>query len=129
MLDSSEIIRVERGKLDLSEYVRELPTEAFLAAVTVSEVAVGALLANSTTRRDARLRFLDDVLTIATVIPFGETEARVHAELRVALRHAGESVGAADLMIAATAIAGGHDLLTQNVQEFQRVPGLRVIGS
>lgn len=127
MLDSSEIIRIERGKLDLSEYLGGLPADAFLAAVTVSEMAVGALLADSTSRRDARLRFLDDVLTIATVIPFGEAEARVHAELRVALRHAGETVGAADLMIAATAIAGEHDLLTQNVREFQRVPGLRLI--
>ena len=116
ILDSSEAIRIERGGLDLAQYLDQLPGEPRLAAITVSEVAVGALLANTTERRDSRLQLLNDLLAIAPVIPFGEAEARVHAALRVTLRATGESIGAADLLIAA-----------QNVREFGRIGGLVVL--
>lgn len=36
-------------------------------------------------------------------------------------------IGAADLMIAATALANGHAVMTNNVREFERVPGLEVL--
>jgi predicted nucleic acid-binding protein len=35
-------------------------------------------------------------------------------------------LGAHDPLIAATALAYGHAVLTQNLREFQRVPGLLV---
>jgi len=36
-------------------------------------------------------------------------------------------IGAHDLQIVATAIAGGHALVTLDVADFSRVPGLEVI--
>lgn len=47
--------------------------------------------------------------------------------MNVSLRRAGTPIGERDLMIAATALANGHDVLTANVREFERVPGLRVV--
>jgi predicted nucleic acid-binding protein len=53
--------------------------------------------------------------------------ARIHASIYAELATKGEMIGAHDLIIAAT--ARFHDLavLTDNVKEFSRVPGLRVI--
>ncbi|MFN2317925.1 MAG: type II toxin-antitoxin system VapC family toxin [Gemmatimonadales bacterium] len=40
----------------------------------------------------------------------------------------GLTIGANDLWIAATALAHGHAVVTRNVREYQRVPGLVVVG-
>ena len=40
------------------------------------------------------------------------------------LRGAGTPIGANDLWIASHALADGHTLVTNNTQEFERVPGL-----
>jgi predicted nucleic acid-binding protein len=39
----------------------------------------------------------------------------------------GAMIGAHDLQIAATAVAGGHSVVTFDVADFSRVPGLEVI--
>ena len=53
--------------------------------------------------------------------------ARVHARIRAQLEAAGQLIGPHDLLIAATALAAGFQLATQNVNEFARVPDLSVI--
>ena len=53
--------------------------------------------------------------------------ARIHAELVATLRQQGQTLGANDAFIAATALAGGHALLTTDVGDFSRVPGLEVL--
>jgi predicted nucleic acid-binding protein len=42
------------------------------------------------------------------------------------LAAAGQLIGDRDLLIAATALTHGYDLLTNNLRDFARVPGLRV---
>jgi tRNA(fMet)-specific endonuclease VapC len=74
-----------------------------------------------------RERFLQRILQRAELLPFGLNEAEVHADLRVALRRSGAPIGAADLIIAATALANGHAMMTHNVREFEHVPRLQVL--
>ncbi|OSZ11746.1 VapC toxin family PIN domain ribonuclease, partial [Klebsiella quasipneumoniae] len=45
-------------------------------------------------------------------------------DIRVALRLAGTPIGPNDTAIAGHAIAAGAVLVTNNVREFERVPGL-----
>ncbi len=70
---------------------------------------------------------LSFVPRLLMVLPFDAESARIRAALWVDLRSRGISVGERDLQIAATALAHGHDVLTGNVAEFSRIPGLRVI--
>jgi tRNA(fMet)-specific endonuclease VapC len=49
--------------------------------------------------------------------------------LRVQLRRKGVTIGAMDLLIAATALVHDLTLVTNNEQDFQPTPGLRVTGS
>ena len=46
--------------------------------------------------------------------------------IRSELERAGSVIGEADLWIAATALAGDGIIVTNNVREFSRVPGLAV---
>lgn len=51
---------------------------------------------------------------------------REYASIRAEFETHGKTIGPNDLMIAATAKAHGATLVTNNVREFERVPGLKV---
>lgn len=95
-----------------------------MAAIELAELRVGILQADTDERRMGRQTFLKRVLSYCPVIPFGEREAEHYASVAVHLRRAGQVIGERDLQIAATALAGGHELMTYNTGEFRRVPGL-----
>ncbi len=67
---------------------------------------------------------MEEVLSHCPIVPFGAAEAEEYALMVAALRRAGKMIGERDLMIAATALAGGHEVMTRNIDEFSRVPGL-----
>lgn len=77
--------------------------------------------------RPRRARFVELVASNATILPFGLPEAFAYAELTAALRRAGTPIGDREMMIAATAVANRHSVLTLNASEFLRVPGLNVL--
>ncbi len=52
----------------------------------------------------------------------------VYATLFAGLSRRGERMGTMDLLIATAAVKAGAGLVTRNVKDFSRVPGLRVIG-
>jgi predicted nucleic acid-binding protein len=70
---------------------------------------------------------VESLLELLPVLPFGIREARRHAELWAELAVQGRLIGPHDMIIAATALAGGHGLATLNRAELSRVPGLRLI--
>ena len=62
------------------------------------------------------------------VWPVGEEEAEVYGRVVRGLRQQGRLVGSNDLWIACTALTKSVPLLTRNVEEMARIPGLRVMG-
>lgn len=66
-------------------------------------------------------------LTRHAILPFGDAEMREYARLRAGLEQAGTMIGGEDLIIAATALVAGATLVTHNVREFSRVPGLSLV--
>lgn len=60
-------------------------------------------------------------------VPITEPVARTHSELWAQLAQKGTPVGAHDLWIAATAVAGGFGVMTNDSAAFGRIPGLRVL--
>lgn len=59
-------------------------------------------------------------------MPFDSLCAQAYARVRTRLEKAGTLIGPNDLIIAATALAHQGILVTRNVDEFSRVPGLSV---
>ncbi len=59
-------------------------------------------------------------------LPFNDTAAEVHARIRVHLESLGTPIGPYDLQIASIALVHQLTVVTHNVAEFGRVPGLTV---
>ncbi len=126
LIDTNILIKAERGKLTSAAY--EAYGEAYISAITVSELMIGVHLSAPGTRAVARREKIEQLLTVMTVLPFDESVALRHAELLVRLKKDGQMIGANDLIIAATALAHKLPLLTANIREFKQVRGLEVVG-
>lgn len=127
LIDTSVLVTVERHGLPPS-HASGLSGAggAALATITVSELLFGAHRAGSAARRERREAFIESVIRGFPLVPFDLLSARVHARLGAQLAGAGQIIGAHDLIIAATAVAHGYSVLTDNLREFERVPGLVV---
>ena len=64
------------------------------------------------------------IICLGCLLPLEQPADYRYAELRTALEQAGTPIGPNDMLIAAHAMALGLVLVTANVNEFSRVPGL-----
>jgi tRNA(fMet)-specific endonuclease VapC len=62
-----------------------------------------------------------------TVLPFEELDVRAAAQLRAYLERSGNPIGDFDSLIAAQGLARDLIVVTNNVDEFRRVPDLRIV--
>jgi tRNA(fMet)-specific endonuclease VapC len=98
------------------------------ATVAVSSIVLFELwygVARSARRQENAERLRIFLSGGVAVSPFGEEDAGVAGELRARLEAAGTPVGPYDLLIAAQALRSGATLVSANISEFGRVPGLR----
>jgi len=125
LIDSSVFIALERRRQSLQDLAALVPDDPIaLSSVTASELLAGVHRANTPERRLRRETFVEGVLSLVPVLPFDVRVARVHARLWADLAAVRQSVGAHDLLIAATALAYDYAVLTENLRGFARVPGL-----
>ena len=127
MLDTNVFIYSERSgnPIDFSKW--EEYGDVYISSITVSELLVGVHYADSDARKTRRSAFVESVLAKIPVLGFNTEEARMHAGLFSTLTKQGQIIGAHDLIIAATAIVHNCAVLTENIREFERVPGLEAI--
>jgi tRNA(fMet)-specific endonuclease VapC len=127
LLDTNVLIRAERGvqAVDFSRWQDR--GSAFISAITASELLIGVHRADSEARRVRRSAFVEGLLAAIPVLEFGLEAARIHARVTAHLARQGRLIGPHDLIIAATALSYGYAVLTANLDEFQRVPGLEVL--
>lgn len=127
MVDTNVVILFEKsGKpIDLSAW--DSSQSVYISTVIVSELLMGVHRAGTDERRQRRSAFVEAIVSGVGVLDFTVAAARVHAEIYAELAKTGQMIGAHDLIIAATARCHNLSLLTDNVQEFSRVPGLHVI--
>jgi len=128
LIDSSVLIAAERGTLDLDSVLEKYGEIDFaIAAVTASELLHGVYRADGKERRGRREAFVETLLSRLPVIAFDLIAARSHARLWAQLAANGVTIGAHDLLIAATAIARGLDIVTRDDRSFSIIPGLSLI--
>jgi tRNA(fMet)-specific endonuclease VapC len=95
-----------------------------VSVVTLAELKVWVL------RKQTALRFrqgLDLLLRDFIVLPVDEPVADRSGEVGADLHDHGTTLATPDLLIAATALVHGLAMVTNNLQHFTRVPGLRVV--
>lgn len=69
---------------------------------------------------------LETILSALEVMPLEEPAYRRYSDLRTCLEKRGKSIGPNDMLIAAHTLALNCAVITANVREFSRVPGLEV---
>lgn len=96
--------------------------EIAISSITGAELAFGVAKSGSPRNRQA----LDKFLAPLEILPFDEAAMRRYGPLRSQLERQGQPIGALDLLIAGHALALDFTLVTNNLREFKRVPGLRL---
>ena len=125
VIDSDVWILAERSgvKLDLVRWSGY--EEAYMSAITASELLVGVERASTAQRKAQRGAFVENLLSIIPVLEFSMPVVRTHARIVAALSK-NVTAGAHDAIIAATAIHHGYAVLTRNVADFKIFAGLKV---
>jgi len=127
LIDASILIESERGRLDLEQYLAQRQQEEFfLSVVTASELLHGVHRAVQPEVRTKRSAFVEAILERFPLLSVDLATARAHAQVWATLAATGTLIGPHDLWLAATCIAYGLTMVTANVREFARVPGLAV---
>lgn len=127
IIDTCVFIHSERNKTPVNFIKWEKYLNIYISSITVSELLVGVHRANTGPLRTRRSIFVENIINEIAVLSFDFDTARIHADLYAYFLNNGSIIGAHDLIIAATAIANNCALLTANIKEFNRIPGLEVV--
>ena len=126
-----------RGLLDTSVVVAlgrylddpRMPERVFISAITLAELSVGPLVADSDAERADRLGVLQQAEASLDALAFDASAARAFGRVSVDLRTSGRKSSARvlDALIAATALAHALPVVTANARDFSGIRGLEVI--
>jgi tRNA(fMet)-specific endonuclease VapC len=99
------------------------PAEMSLCSVVVAELLAGCYGAQNPAAETAKVQRLR---ALFRSLPMDDAAAEVAAGVYGELSARGERIGGNDLFIAGIALSNDLTLVTHNVREFGRVPGLRI---
>ncbi len=124
-LDTNIVILCLRGKSPAAmRKIMSIPAAAIKVPFQVkAELLHGAAKSNKPV--EGRQTVLDFIEPFQVILPSDEILEQ-YVSTRLELERAGMIISEADLWIAATALAGGGVMVTNNTKEFTRVPGLIV---
>lgn len=91
-----------------------------VSSITGAELSFGVAKSGS----ERNVAALEKFLAPLESLPFDTAAMRRYGPLRAELQARGQPIGALDTLIAAHALALGAVLVTNNLAEFGRVPGL-----
>lgn len=127
ILDSNTISYYFRGDPRVVPRLQaQRPQDVAVPAIVEYELRYG-LLRLPPELAAPRLAALTTLLLPIQKLPFDNECADHAAHIRVTLEATGNPIGPHDTLIAATALRHGAALITRNVREFSRVPGLQWI--
>jgi tRNA(fMet)-specific endonuclease VapC len=124
MLDTnmiSDLIRNPQGKV-AKRIAKAGDGNICTSIIVAAELRYGC--AKSGSKR--LLKAVEDILSEINVIAFDAPADATYGTIRSELEAAGNLIGSNDLLIAAHACAIGARIVTANVDEFNRVRGLKV---
>ena len=127
LIDSNILIGFERQAIDIHAFILGREQEPFfISVISASELLHGVHRAKTRKTKATRLAFVEAVLASIPILEIDLATARCHAQLWSDLSKRGNMIGVHDSWIAATCLAHGLKLVTENEREFRRVPGLEL---
>jgi tRNA(fMet)-specific endonuclease VapC len=121
LLDTDAVNAFHKNHRFSEQVRRHDRTDVAISAIVLHELLFGAY---KSFRRDHNLRMYAS-LPFA-IVPFDSADADASGRVRAYLQARGTPIGAYDLLIAGQALARDLTLVTHNVDEFSRVPGLKL---
>ena len=132
VLDSTVFITAERQGSTPRQIVEAVQKSIgkipiIICSLTVAEVGHGIYRATTTEARNRRRTFLDDLKATIPIHPVTEKTAEFLARIDGEQAAKGINLPLGDLIIGACALELGYAVVTSNVRDFERIPGLTVI--
>jgi tRNA(fMet)-specific endonuclease VapC len=125
MLDTNICIYIIKQKpMNVIARFRQVRiSEIAISSITLSELEYGVIKSSKPERNElALVQFLAPI----EILPYGDEAARHYGHLRTYLEKQGTPIGSLDMLIAAHALSTGCVLITNNMEEFNRVPNLKI---
>ena len=113
----------EKPRSILDRFHQHAVGDLGISVITLAELEYGV---SKSSKPAKNKEALDQFVAPLDVAAFDRSATAAYGRLRAMLEKKGQSIGAMDLLIAAHALALNVRLVTHNVREFGRVPGLRV---
>jgi tRNA(fMet)-specific endonuclease VapC len=124
LLDTNIVIYViKRRPIEVLGLFNEHAGRMAMSAITLSELYHGA---EKSAKVSQNLEVIEEFSSLLEVLPYTGKASAHYGSIRSALEKAGQPIGVNDLHIAAHARSEGLVVVTNNVSEFARVPGLMV---
>ncbi|MEX2410727.1 MAG: type II toxin-antitoxin system VapC family toxin [Candidatus Paceibacterota bacterium] len=125
-LDTNICIHFLKGE---SQSIREhllntSPARVKIPVIVHSELLYGVEKSSRKSENSAKLK---EFLSPFEIVPYTERMSDTYAEIRAKCTKKGSIVGPNDLLIAAIVMASNGTLVTRNMKEFSRVPGLKLV--
>ena len=124
LLDTNILIYFFKGQ---GNVVRRMlatsPQQIAVSCVTLFELETGLL---KSVASEARRTQVNALVASVKILNVDYAVALAAAKIRAVLEAKGQPIGPLDTLIAATALVAKANLITRNIREFERVPGLQV---
>ncbi len=118
----SDLVRNPQGAV--AAQIKQVGENTVCTSIVVAaELRYGALKSNSAQLSER----IELILSALEILPLEQPADHQYAVLRHHLTVQGTPIGPNDLLIAAHALANELTVVTANVGEFSRVPGLKVV--
>lgn len=125
MLDTNICIYVMKHvPAALEARFNETAEQLCISSITLAELYFGV---EKSARREDNLRGLEQFIARVEVLPFSAKAAMHYGQIRAELTRAGTQCGSNDMLIGAHARSEGLVVVTNNMREFSRIPGLRSV--
>jgi len=124
LLDTNILIYFFKGIGKVEQnLMNKAPKDIGIPAIVLFEIEVGI---GKSKFPNKRIKQLNDLISVISVLPFGMKEARSAAQIRVQLEKKGIPIGPLDILIGGTALAHQATLVTHNIKEFGRIKKLQL---
>ena len=125
MLDTNICIDMIRQKSQalIKRLVACIPGEVVVSTITIAELAHAVQNSN---RVKQNMAALEQFLLPLEIVNFDQQASVAYGNIRAALERTGNIIGAMDMLIGAHALSLEVTLVTNNINEFQHIPNLKL---
>jgi tRNA(fMet)-specific endonuclease VapC len=125
MLDTNICIYIIKRKplAVVERFLRTKISQIGISSITLSELTYGV---SKSSKPEQNQMALMQFMAPLEILPYDDDAAQYYGDLRVHLEKRGTTIGSLDMLIAAHALSTACTLITNNENEFNRIPNLKI---